>query len=182
MTPTHDPNRILMDEHRVIEGVLACLEAMADGCRAGHPLDAEDARAALDFFRSFADRFHHGKEESELFVMMEAKGLPAELGPTAQMRHEHEQGRARIRAMAEAVDRTDGAAFALNAEAYVRMLREHIQKEDHCLFPMTAELFAEDDVEALARRFDEVEAQPGMRELRDRSLAIARGLAERYSG
>ena len=57
------PTDILMQEHRVIEQVLSCLEAMAERCAAGQALDVQSAEQALDFFRTFADRCHHGKEE-----------------------------------------------------------------------------------------------------------------------
>mgnify|MGYP000753666721 CR=1 FL=1 len=43
---------------------------------------------AVDFFRMFADRCHHAKEENHLFPAMEAKGMPREGGPTGVMLYE----------------------------------------------------------------------------------------------
>ena len=71
------PTEILSGEHRIIEQVLDCLEKMAQNCAAGGRLDKPSAEQALDFFRNFADRCHHGKEETHLFPAMEAKGFPA---------------------------------------------------------------------------------------------------------
>ena len=45
---------ILMDEHRVIEQVLTCLEKLADRCEAGEKLDSNSALEALEFLRNFA--------------------------------------------------------------------------------------------------------------------------------
>ena len=70
------PSDILKQEHRVIEQVLDCLEKMAgNGRRTARamPVGAQ----AIDFFRNFADRCHHGKEEAHFFPAMEAKGFPA---------------------------------------------------------------------------------------------------------
>ncbi|MCX7887840.1 MAG: hemerythrin domain-containing protein, partial [Verrucomicrobiae bacterium] len=96
------PTEILMAEHRVIEQVLNVLEAMAERAANGD-LNRQEARDAVAFFRGFADRCHHGKEEAQLFPAMEAKGIPREGGPIGVMLCEHEQGRAAVRGMAEAV-------------------------------------------------------------------------------
>ncbi|MDH3285526.1 MAG: hemerythrin domain-containing protein, partial [Acidobacteriota bacterium] len=137
--------QVLKDEHRVIEQVLDCLEVMAGRCESEGRLEADAARSAIDFFRVFADTCHHGKEEAHLFEMMASRGFSKELGPVAVMLVEHEQGRARIRGMSEAVDGAANGepaacrAFVENARAYLVLLREHIQKEDDCLFPMAAQ-------------------------------------------
>src|SRR5271166_4514533 len=96
------PTEILSGEHRIIEQVLDCLETMAQKSTTHGHLDEISARQAIDFFRNFADRCHHGKEETHLFPAMEAKGFPHQGGPTGVMLSEHEQGRAHIRGMAEA--------------------------------------------------------------------------------
>ena len=99
------PTEILSGEHRIIEQVLDCLEKIAQNCATEGRLDRTSAEQALDFFRNFADRCHHGKEETHLFPAMEAKGFPRQGGPTGVMLSEHEQGRAYIRGMAEVIDR-----------------------------------------------------------------------------
>ena len=107
------PTEVLANEHRVIELVLDCLDAMARRCEAVGRLDDEAARQAIDFFRSFADRCHHAKEENQLFPLMEARGFDRNAGPTAVMRHEHVQGRAYVAEMEQAVA---GAARGDEAE------------------------------------------------------------------
>ena len=80
---TMKPTEILSGEHRVIEQVLDCLERIAQRCRDEAVWTEASAMQALDFFRNFADRCHHGKEETHLFPAMEAKGFPRDAGPTA---------------------------------------------------------------------------------------------------
>ena len=70
-----NPTDILMDEHRVIEQVLNCLEKIIEQATAAGRLEEEPAREALDFFRTFADRCHHGKEEAHLFPLMQTRGF-----------------------------------------------------------------------------------------------------------
>jgi hemerythrin-like domain-containing protein len=167
---------ILMDEHRVIEQVLNCLEKLADRCEAGEKLDGTSALEALEFFRNFADRCHHGKEEGHLFPLLEARGFGRQSGPTSVMRHEHEEGRGLVAAMARDVERDTPREFVRHARTYVSLLREHIGKEDHCLFPMAAGILSGTDAESLAQRFEHVEMGEGTHE---QYLQLANDLADR---
>lgn len=180
------PTEILMNEHRVIEQVLDCLDAMADRCERDGRIDEEPARQAIEFFRDFADRCHHGKEENQLFPMMESRGFSPAAGPTAVMRSEHVQGRSLIRSMEEAIpgasqgDATAQTAWVHSARGYSTMLRQHIEKEDTCLFPMADQALLSGDQEELGRLFDRVEHEeigPGVHE---KYVALAEALAGRF--
>ena len=180
------PTEVLTGEHRVIEQVLDCLEKMAQNCAAEGRLDKTSAEQALDFFRNFTDRCHHGKEETHLFPAMEAKGFPRQGGPTGVMLNEHEQGRAHIRGMVEAVE---GAAagesealtqFVTHAHGYVRLLREHIEKEDHCLFAMANQALNEDEQQRLSEAFEHVEQEHMGLGTHEKYLRVADELAGRF--
>jgi hemerythrin-like domain-containing protein len=180
------PTEILSGEHRIIEQVLDCLERIAQDCAAHGRLDKAAAEQSLDFFRNFADRCHHGKEETHLFPAMEAKGFPRQGGPTGVMLHEHEQGRAHIRGMAEAVE---GAAagkseavtrFVTHAHGYVGLLREHIEKEDHCLFAMANQALNEDEQQRLLDTFEHVEQEHMAPGAHEKYLRVADELSSRF--
>lgn len=189
MRPAETPKRptqILASEHRVIETVLVCLEAMARTARAAGKLDREPALLALEFFRTFADRCHHGKEEAILFPAFEAAGYPREGGPTGVMIEEHVRGRALVRAMAESVEgaaRGEPAAlraFAESATRYVELLRQHIRKEDACLFPMAEGALGPEEERRVAEAFERVESEEMGTGTHERMLAVAEGLARRF--
>ncbi len=180
------PTEILMQEHRVIEQVLDCLELIAQRGENEKNLDLESANQAIDFFHNFADRCHHGKEEECLFPMLEQKGFSPEEGPTSVMRQEHEAGRRYIRGMEEAItavvagDAQAIAAFASNARAFVQLLRDHIQKEDHCLFSMADQALSEQEQQQVMDSFANVEKNdlgPGVHQ---KYLDIAAELAKRF--
>jgi hemerythrin-like domain-containing protein len=180
------PTEILSNEHRVIEQVLDCLEIIARRGQAQGRLDGPSAADAVEFFRNFADRCHHGKEEAHLFPAMEAKGFPRDGGPTGVMLHEHEEGRAHVRGMAEAIDSAaagDPTAleqFVRHARGYIDLLREHIRKEDHCLFSMANQAFTDDDQQSLLEAFERVEHEHMGAGTHERFLQIAEDLAERF--
>jgi hemerythrin-like domain-containing protein len=179
------PTEILSGEHRVIEQVLDCLEQIARNCATAGRLDKIAAEQALDFFRNFADRCHHGKEETHLFPVMEAKGFPRQGGPTGVMLHEHEQGRGHIRGMADAIEgaaageRESVARFITHAQGYVGLLREHIEKEDHCLFAMADRTLTADDQQKLLEAFEHVEHEDLGLGTHEKYLALADDLAAR---
>lgn len=180
------PTTVLMDEHRVIERVLDCLQAMVERAAVEGALDGEAAEQALDFFRHFADHCHHAKEEDLLFPLLEERGMPRDGGPTGVMISEHEQGRALVRAMADDIPAAsqgeDGALirFADRARAYVSLLRLHIQKEDDCLFPMADERLTEQDQLDLEAQFNEVACKKIGNDMHEKYLGIADALSERF--
>ena len=96
---------VLKDEHRGVERMLAIVEAAGKRLEAGGDVPADLYLNAVDFFRGFTDGCHHAKEEEKLFPALEQRGVPREGGPIGVMLAEHEQGRAYVRAMAEAAGR-----------------------------------------------------------------------------
>jgi hemerythrin-like domain-containing protein len=179
------PTDILRAEHRVIEQVLYCLETLTDRACINGWLDGSAAGDALDFLRHFADECHHAKEEECLFPALEARGMNPAAGPTAVMREEHHRGRQLLHEMEAnrddaAVGDPDALArFAESVWEYIHLLREHIAKEDNCLFPMAERaLDAAADAD-LCARFEAAERHDRHPEMHERYVALADELAER---
>uniref|UniRef100_A0A7J3ZJI2 Hemerythrin n=1 Tax=Fervidicoccus fontis TaxID=683846 RepID=A0A7J3ZJI2_9CREN len=167
----------LMNEHRVIERALALLELAATRMERGAEVPLEALDMLLKFFQIFADRCHHGKEENELFPLLEARGIPREGGPIGVMLYEHQLGRSYVKAMRESLEVLDKrvearAEFASNALNYISLLRDHIYKEDNVLYKMALQLLTREDDEKLVREFENIESKigPGVHEQLVRSL------------
>lgn len=170
---------LLSDEHRVIERVLEAIDKMTRRTAS----DSIPAwKKALEFIRGFADQCHHFKEENVLFPALEAHGIPRDGGPVGMMLIEHEEGRALVRGMAAALARVEsgdraaeGALFE-NARHYLRLLREHIQKEDEILFQMANEVIPADEQRQLLGSFETHEAEEMGAGAHEHYLKIAREL------
>ncbi len=167
---------VLKSEHRVIEKVLDALEKLAKTAESSL---LADWTKAIDFARNFADKCHHLKEENLLFPALEERGIPREGGPIGMMLAEHEEGRGYVRAMAAALDSADkdpaGARQILRetAIAYVRLLRQHIQKEDDVLFEMADEVLNSEEQKQLLREFEEHELREMGSGVHEKYLKIA---------
>lgn len=177
---------VLINEHRVIRRVLECLRAVTNQARAGGNLDGDSFRKLFDFFQQFVDRCHHRKEEASLFPLLRERGVGCQPAPLDTLLDEHEQGRVQARAMTEnlpAAEHGDAAArsrLCEHAEQYVRLLTEHIRKEDDCLFPTANVVLSASDQQALIAAFDEVERQEMGVGVHERLHALADELCARW--
>jgi len=153
-----------MHEHQIILMVLDAAEREARRIKEKGEVQSEQVEEMVDFFRNFADRCHHAKEEKLLFIRMEERGMPREAGPIGVMLYEHDLGRGHVRAIADLLPRAgnDPAArdgIRQHLAAYVQLLRDHIYKEDHILYPMADQLLLPEDQRALEAEFERVERE-----------------------
>ena len=168
----------LMEEHRVIERALDALELAAQRLSAGQAVPPDFFLMAADFIKNFADDWHHGKEEGVLFEALGKHGMPKDGGPVAVMLAEHDEGRRLTSAMrsgAERMQQGDSGAVSQiteNALGYVMLLRQHIQKEDQVLYPMSDQIIPTKEHAQIMAAFGQVEnkAAAGTRE---KYLALA---------
>jgi hemerythrin-like domain-containing protein len=71
------------------------------------------------------------------------------------------------------------AQFINNARGYVGLLREHIEKEDHCLFTMANQVLTEGDQQRLLAAFENVEHEHMGLGTHEKFLSLADELADR---
>ena len=176
---------ILRAEHEGIQAMLEVLGKMIEDAEAG-TLDPAEAERALAFFRQFADRCHHGKEEKELFPALEAAGVPRAGGPIGAMLAEHELGRAAVQAMASALvslargESAGAKAFTVAAGEYRAILGGHIAKENGVLFPLADRVLPPEAQERLSGAFDRIEAEEMGAGTHERYHAMIDEMAARY--
>ncbi len=124
------PIKKLVDEHLFIKRWLALIPQVIDS------LDLESRHMkqlildGIDFIRTFADKYHHAKEEDILF-----KYFDESLDIIKVIREDHESARAHIRAIIKAIDNKDKNLVIKHLRDYQELLTEHIKKEDEILYP-----------------------------------------------
>lgn len=126
----------------MIEKVLEALEKCSDAVARGGRVERARVREFAEFFRNFADRCHHGKEEDRLFAAMVERGFARDQGPIAVMLEEHRAGRDHVAALARIGDgdgpltEDERRQLCSHALSYCALLKAHIRKEDEILYPM----------------------------------------------
>jgi len=156
---------ILREEHRLIQDVLDALERGAKKLAEGAQLPDDFFTNVLDFIRCFADDAHHRKEEGVLFKAMIRHGFSEETGPVAVMLHEHDEARRFTQMLLESTDklrRGDANAreeVIMYALAYVRLLRQHIMKENNILFDMADRIIPEAEYAQIDAGFETIERE-----------------------
>lgn len=144
-----DITNVLVEEHILILRMIALLEKNAPRTAEGLYSNWQFYLDGIDFIRSYADRFHHAKEEDVLFTALVDNGMPKENSPVAAMLMEHDLGRSFVRSMETAVIEAQGGnravyqTIAENALGYAALLREHISKEDNILYPLAERVLPE---------------------------------------
>ena len=155
----------LVDEHRLILRMIALLEQNAPRTAAGQYTNWQFYLDGIDFIRQYADRFHHAKEEDVLFEALVANGMPREHSPVAAMLMEHDQGRAFVKGLEEAVREAQAGrtgsyqAIADNALGYADLLKDHIAKEDGVLYPLAERVLPEEMRQGILQGYQTAELQ-----------------------
>jgi hemerythrin-like domain-containing protein len=156
------PSAVMKREHGFIKRVLCVLEYLIQRSLRGEGFEVAALRQCVEFFRSYADACHHAKEEFLLFPVLVNRGIPRVGGPIGVLLEEHEQGRAFITRMNRALEdfeKGDGDAeerFREPAAGYLRLLRQHIDKEDNVLFELGDKVMTDEDQESLRAGFRKV--------------------------
>jgi hemerythrin-like domain-containing protein len=170
-------------EHRVIETVVKALGDRAVTIEKGQRADVALLETAVQFFRVYADKLHHGKEEALFFPMLVKRGVPPQGCPIGGLNHEHEKGRALVGALAEGItfyeQKKPGAQNSLvqTLRGIVDLYQNHIWKEDAMVFPMADKVLTEADQKELSEKFAEVDKSIGP-EIVARMERFAKSLAQ----
>lgn len=153
---TSPPIRKLMAEHRWIlrwAALIPHVVERADLATAeGHQLVLN----GVEFIRSYADQFHHAKEEDILFGY-----FSPDMDILKAMRTDHETARGHVRAIVAAVEQRDATATGKHLLAYADLLRDHIRKEDEILYPWMDRLLLDAQVGQMYAQFAEVDRHFG---------------------
>ena len=150
------PMKRLVDEHVLIKRWIALIPRVVEHL----DVESEDGRQlildGIDLIRSYADRYHHAKEEDILFKYFDNDSKILQV-----MYEDHTTGRGHVKAMLEALDRKDKETLARHLLAYQELLTGHIQKEDEILFPWMDRNLSTTQVEELTAKFNQVDQNMG---------------------
>ncbi len=151
------PMKKLVDEHVLIKRWLALIPHLLEKLDLQSEEDRQLIREGVDFIRSYADKFHHAKEEDILF-----KYFDENLDMVKVIQEDHRTGRNHVKAILEALEGKDRETLSRHLGAYRGLLSEHIKKEDEIMLPWMDKQLSTTQVGELFSKFNRVEEQIGL--------------------
>ena len=154
------PIDALMQEHRLIERMIAQMQKEATRMEETKMVNAKFVDVAVDFIRVYADRCHHGKEEGVLFRELHSKPMAPEIATMVmELINEHVYARKTTANLAKAKESyVNGNLDSLNdvvklIKALVEFYPQHIEKEDKRFFGPSMECFTPQEQKAMLDEF-----------------------------
>jgi hemerythrin-like domain-containing protein len=150
----------LMREHRLIEQMVGLVEQELDRISRHSQVHTAFIDATADFFRTYADRTHHGKEEDILFRDLACKELAQEHRRIMQeLLDEHVLARKTVgRLVTAREDYVKGNIDSLgeildSMKQLVTLYPAHIEKEDKHFFYPCMEYFSKPEQDDMLQEF-----------------------------
>ena len=150
----------LMWEHRLIERMVGLISSELKRISETNKANVEFLIVAVDFFRTYADRTHHGKEESILFRELAKKQLSEEHKRIMdELIEGHAFGRKLVSKLADAMEsyRRSGANAFEDIKACLEELiafyPAHIEKEDKHFFYPCLEYLSKQEQDSMLQEF-----------------------------
>ena len=151
------PSGALMIEHRLIERFIGIIRGRLGSSALPDPVFID---TAVDFFRTYADRTHHGKEEDILFRdLARVKMDPVHTVMMNDLIADHKSARAKVGFIVEQNaryrngDRDAVYGIISTLKALCEFYPVHIRKEDEVFFPAAMKYFPKEQVERMLAEF-----------------------------
>ncbi len=150
------PVKKLVDEHVLIKRLLALIPTIVDYIESSLNVDKDLILRCVDFIRTYADKYHHMKEEDILFKYVDENAEIIQI-----MYKDHDTGRDHIRQVVEGAEKGNKAQIREHLLGYRELLTQHIKKEDEILYPWIDRQLSTTQVGEMFRRCNEADASVG---------------------
>lgn len=154
------PIDALMQEHRLIERMIFQMRKELEKMQETKQVDSKFVDVAVDFFRVYADRCHHGKEEGVLFRALGTKQMSQEHATMMRaLIDEHVYARKTTGNLAKAKNAYANGNHEAQKDVWkfmndlVEFYPKHIEKEDKVFFNPSMEYFSPEEREAMLGAF-----------------------------
>jgi hemerythrin-like domain-containing protein len=155
----------LRNEHSEITIMLDILEKICELLDAGEDVNHEHLEQLHDFMVVFVDQCHHAKEEESLFPTLENIDGDESKKLIEILLTEHKTGRKYAKAIGEAIsanekiDSQNRAKIVKYGRYYIRLLVQHIDKENNILFTLAEKKLSGEQNQELFEEFEILEKE-----------------------
>lgn len=157
----NNPLEILVNEHNVIVSAINIAKQLQKIADSEPKKYVDVAGKLIVFFRNYADKYHHFKEESLLFPRMCDENQLLENGIIKEMLENHEEFRNSLREIEKALENEELTLVTKFFSIYCNSLHDHIAVENEELFQIAGALFKESELENIYFRFLDIDRELG---------------------
>jgi hemerythrin-like domain-containing protein len=153
---------VLYNEHEIIKSVIGFRERISSLSKSDPQKYKNIMNELVNFFRNYADKFHHYKEEKLLFPLLCEKNEMLQESIVREMLENHQDFRNLVKLIETEVKSDNYAESETLLTKYTEMLLDHIAVEDDELFQMADTLFDEDELDKLYHDFQDIDLELGL--------------------
>lgn len=153
---------VLYEEHAIIINAIDAAKK-ASQLIEKKPGEYEDnIRRLIDFFRTYADQFHHHKEEEILFPEMAKRNELLKGSILHEMLENHADFRIQIKEIEQLLNKKEYSSAQAILNSYTDALLNHIAAENEEVFPMAESLFNDKELQTIQFRFMDTDSNLGL--------------------
>jgi len=149
----------LVNEHHLIRRYLDNATVVIELMEEEKLPPKEFFESGLEFSKLFCDKYHHIKEEYEMFMALAQKKEGEIDSQIAFLRDQHEHARNYTSEITKSIEGYGrGDSFHIKniqefLEKYIQLLKDHIHREDHVFYPLAQKTFTEKELLTLPENF-----------------------------
>jgi hemerythrin-like domain-containing protein len=152
---------VLYNEHEIIKSVINYREKLTALAKSNPIKYKEILTELISFFRNYADKFHHYKEEKLLFPLMCEKNEILKDNIIEEMLDNHQDFRELVKSVESSLESGNNEESLSILLKYTENLLDHIAVEDDELFQMAETLLDENELDKLYYDFQDIDRELG---------------------
>ena len=157
----HNPLTVMYNEHDVIVKAENIIKSLENTWEDTPETYVEKVKLLIEFFREYADGYHHRKEEDVLFPAVHNHPDFVLQEIIEEFHTHHEDFREYAAEIIEAVDEEDYVRSYKVLKQYIGDLLDHIAAENDELFVLAESLMDEQDLETIYFKFKDIDMELG---------------------
>jgi hemerythrin-like domain-containing protein len=159
---------LLINEHEIIKNAGNTIESLYKKWESDESLYKEEVKKLLDFFRTYADKYHHFKEEEVVFPYINNHPDFVLQEMIDEFNVHHEDFREYAHDIEENIEAGDYEKAYVLLHKYFSELQDHIAAENEELFVLIDTLLTENELETLYYKCLDIDRELG----EDKKLAF----------
>ena len=157
----HESLKILFEEHEIIVNAIDVAKQASTLIGKDDKQYEKIVRELIHFFRNYADKFHHHKEEEILFPEMKKKNELLADGMIKEMLDNHEDFREMVSSIGKHLDEKNYLKAQERLEYYAEALLDHIAVENDEVFQIAETILDATELQKIYFRFFDFDSESG---------------------